>query len=103
MPDARVRDQLTRGVRIRAILNQQQHAPLRLADEVALVLAVQNGLLDALPLPAVASFRKGLGAALDQDAADVVKHVQETGTLDAGQKASLLNAVKKHIGTMTAP
>ncbi len=46
MPDTRVRQQLTRGARIRAILNQPQHAPLRLADEVALVLAVQSGLLD---------------------------------------------------------
>ena len=48
MPDTRVRDQLTRGARIRAILDQPQHAPLRLADEVALVLAVQSGVLDAL-------------------------------------------------------
>jgi len=40
MPDGRVRGQLTRGARIRAILNQVQHAPLRLAEEVALVLAV---------------------------------------------------------------
>ena len=58
MPDARVRDQLTRGARIRAILDQPQHAPLRLADEVALVLAVQSGLLDALPLPVVVEFRQ---------------------------------------------
>ena len=43
MPDTRVREQLTRGARIRAILAQPQHAPLRLADEVALVLAVQSG------------------------------------------------------------
>ena len=51
MPDTRVREQLTRGARIRAILDQPQHAPLRLADEVALVLAVQSGLLDRLALP----------------------------------------------------
>ena len=37
MPDSRVRGQLARGARIRAILNQPQHAPLRLADEVALI------------------------------------------------------------------
>ena len=52
MPDARVRDQLTRGARIRAILTQPQHAPLRLADEVALVLAVQSrsaGRVAAVP------------------------------------------------------
>ena len=69
MPDARVRDQLTRGARIRAILDQPQHAPLRLADEVALVLAVQSGLLDPLPLPAVVEFRRGLRDALDRGAA----------------------------------
>ena len=57
MPDSRVRGQLARGARIRAILNQPQHAPLRLADEVALITAVQNGLLDALPPDAIADFR----------------------------------------------
>ena len=49
----------TRGARIRAILDQPQHAPLRLADEVALVLAVQSGLLDPLPLPAVVDVPAG--------------------------------------------
>ncbi len=48
MPDTRIRDQLTRGARIRAILDQPQHSPLRLADEVALIVAVQSGLLDQL-------------------------------------------------------
>ena len=56
MPDTRVRGQLTRGARIRAILAQRQHAPLRLADEVALMLAVQGGLLDPLPVDAVPRF-----------------------------------------------
>lgn len=81
MPDTRVRDQLTRGARIRAILNRAQHSPLRLADEVALVLAVQSGLLDALPLPAVIAFRRGLHDALDAGAADVVHQVEAGGTM----------------------
>jgi F-type H+-transporting ATPase subunit alpha len=42
MPEGRVRDQLRRGERIRAILRQPQHAPFRLADEIALMLAVQS-------------------------------------------------------------
>jgi len=65
MPDQRVRNQLTRGARIRAILGQPQHAPLRLAEEVALLRALQSGLLDELPLPAVAAFRAGLREALN--------------------------------------
>jgi F-type H+/Na+-transporting ATPase subunit alpha len=82
MPDARIRDRLTRGARIRAIFDQPQHAPLRLADEVALVLAAQWGLLDSLTLPAVANFRRGLGEALDQNAPGAVRRMQETGDLD---------------------
>ena len=96
MPDGRVRDQLTRGARIRAILNQPQHAPLRLADEVALVLAVQSGVLDALPLPAVAAFRHSLGDALDRGAAEAVRAVQETGALDPAAKQALDAVLRRH-------
>ena len=97
MPDTRVRNQLTRGACIRAILNQPQHAPLRLVDEVALVLAVQAGLLDGLPLPAMPSFRQGLTAVLDQAASGLVRMVQETGSLDEAGKQALLAAIKVHV------
>ena len=96
MPDARVRDQLTRGARIRAILTQPRHAPMRLADEVALVLAVQSGLLDALSLPEVIVFRDGLTRALDRGVADGVALLQETGTLDETHKESLLETLRHH-------
>ncbi len=89
MPDARVRGQLTRGARIRAILDQPRHAPLRLADETALVLAVQFGLLDSLPLAAVAEFRRGLPDALDHRAPDVVRLIEETGALDEARARAL--------------
>jgi F-type H+-transporting ATPase subunit alpha len=102
MPDTRVRDQLTRGARIRAILDQPQHAPLRLADEVGLVLAVQSGLLDPLPLPAVVAFRKGLGEALDLGAAAAVRLIQETGTLDAPHKQALLATLGSYVKTVTS-
>jgi F-type H+/Na+-transporting ATPase subunit alpha len=100
MPDMRVRDQLTRGARIRAILNQPQHAPLRLAEEVALVLAVQSGLLDRLPLPVVAAFRRGLGEALDRSAPDAVRLIQDTGTLDEARKAALLETLRHYVQTI---
>jgi F-type H+-transporting ATPase subunit alpha len=102
MPDTRVRDQLTRGARIRAILDQPQHAPVRLADEVALVLAVQSGLLDALPLAMVAAFRRGLGDALDRGAADAVRLLQETGALDAAQKQALRETLHHYVQTVTS-
>jgi len=62
--EPRVQAQLTRGQRLRAILRQKQHSPMRLMDEVALVLAVQDGLLDKLTLDQVGAFRAALPAAL---------------------------------------
>jgi F-type H+-transporting ATPase subunit alpha len=103
MPDGRVRDQLTRGARIRAILEQPQHAPLRLADEVALVLAVQSGLLDPLPVSALAAFRQGLPAALDRGAADAVRMIQESGTLDDARKQALHDTIQHYAQTVMPP
>ena len=99
MPDARVRGTLTRGARIRAILNQPQHAPLRLADEVALVLAVQSGLLDPIPLERIGDFRRGLGAMLDRDAAAAVAEIARTGVLDQPLGAALREALRAYAAT----
>ena len=100
MPDTRVRNQLTRGARIRAILDQPQHAPLRLADEVALVMAVQSGLLDPLPLPALAMFRQGLREALDRDVPDIIRRIGDTGALDDAGKRAIHETLEKYIQTL---
>ncbi|WP_377278091.1 F0F1 ATP synthase subunit alpha [Rhizobium sp. R86522] len=92
MPEGRVRDQLKRGERIRAILRQPQHAPFRLGDEVALMLAVQSGLLDTLSLEAVAAFRAGLPAALDRDATEVLSTISETGEITEQTRKTLMAA-----------
>jgi F-type H+-transporting ATPase subunit alpha len=96
MPETRVRDQLVRGARIRAIFDQPQHSPVRLADEVALVLAVQSGILDSLPLPIVVEFRRGLREALDHGAPDSVRLIQETGTLDDAHKQALRETLRRY-------
>ena len=101
MPDTRVRQQLTRGKRIRAILDQLQHAPLRLADEVALVLGVQAGLLDVVPLTAIPEFRKGLAEMIDRDAADAVAMMKKDGTLDDDGKQALLRALAVYAKSVT--
>ncbi|VTZ50342.1 ATP synthase subunit alpha 3 [Methylocella tundrae] len=103
MPDTRVRAQLTRGARIRAILAQPQHAPLRLADEVALILSIQSGLLDKLPVAIVPAFRQGLADALGRGAPDAVRLIEETGTLDEAHKQALLQTLQHYVQSITPP
>ena len=101
MSDARVKQQLTRGARIRAILGQTQHSPMRLAEEVALVLAVQTGLLDPLDGPAVVAFLKGLRQTLDQGAPDAVRSIQADGTLDEAGKRTVHATLDAYAKTLS--
>ena len=103
MPEARVRNQLTRGARIRAILAQPQHTPWRLADEVALILAVQSGLLDALPVLTMTAFCKGLSKALDRSAGDAVRLIQRSGALDEGGHGALQAALQTYLQATMPP
>jgi F-type H+-transporting ATPase subunit alpha len=60
MVDERTRKTIEHGRRIRAVLCQPQFAPLCLGAQVALLLALAEGILDQLPLEKVEDFRAGL-------------------------------------------
>jgi F-type H+-transporting ATPase subunit alpha len=60
MVDERTRKVIEHGRRIRAVLGQRQFAPLGLGEEVALLLAVGEGLFDAVPLDRIDAFRAQL-------------------------------------------
>ena len=93
--EPRVQAQLTRGARLRAVLRQNQHTPMRLAEEVALVLAVQDGLLDILAPDQITSFRDHLAGPLETEAAEALRKVETTGKLDEADKAVLLTVLNK--------
>ncbi len=99
--DRQVKGKIARGRRIRAILTQPQYGPLRLADEVALLLALQDGLLDALPLEKLDAFRGELPGWLDRSAGPVVAAIDASGHIDDAGRAALkasLSALAAHIG-----
>jgi len=91
--DTQVKAHLARGQRIRAVLAQAQYAPLRLADEVALLRALQRGLLDAIPLDVIGDFRAQLGGFLDRFAARLVEGIQDSGRLDEDARSALDQAL----------
>jgi len=94
VPDARVRAQLARGTRLRALLVQPQGAPLRLADEVALASALREGVLDPLPPERLSAFVDALPAWLDRAAGPVVRRIDTAGQLAPEDHARLLAALR---------
>ncbi len=93
VPDARVGVQLRRGERLRALLAQPRNAPLRLADQVALALALRDGRLDAVPPDAIAALRRELPDWLDSHARAAVEEVARLRRLGPGIAAALGGAV----------
>lgn len=103
LADARVKQRLARGQRIRAILAQPESAPLDLAAEVALVLALQNGMLDELPLEAVAHLRAMLPGWFQKALPDLRRALRDTGRLDAAGRDALVAALAQAIKTLVLP
>jgi F-type H+/Na+-transporting ATPase subunit alpha len=60
MVDERTRKTIEHGRRIRAVLGQRQFAPLSLGEQVALLLALAEGVLDGLPIDRIDEFRERL-------------------------------------------
>merc|ERR1712087_793815 len=58
--DAATQAQLARGVRLRELLKQPQAAPLEVSDQVAMIYAGINGLLDPIPVENVRPFLASL-------------------------------------------
>jgi F-type H+/Na+-transporting ATPase subunit alpha len=101
--DAQVKDKIARGQRIRAMLSQPQYAPLRLADEVALALGLQNGLFDRLPLELIGQLRAELSGWLDASARSIVEEIERRGNLDELKRAELKVTLSALVSRLMQP
>ncbi len=98
-PDARVKTQIDRGERLRALLTQPQYSPLRVADQTALALALDEGVFDAVGAEAVPALRAALPAWLDHEAGALVERIDSSGELDKADRAALVATVRRLVET----
>ncbi|MFT8611293.1 MAG: F0F1 ATP synthase subunit alpha [Gluconobacter oxydans] len=97
LPDTHVRQQLARGACIRAILRQGPHAPLDLLQEVALVTASQNGLLDGVTAKNIRTIQSGLGDYLRSNASEISTAIESGGVLSAEQKERFVACLRQYV------
>ncbi|MGE4407268.1 F0F1 ATP synthase subunit alpha [Pseudomonas sp.] len=95
LSDSRVKAQLLRGERTRAVFAQPRFAALRRVDQVALLAALAAGLFDPYPLSMLKALRARLPVWLDTRIPALVARVQASGQpLDAEAHSALLDAVR---------
>ena len=74
--DAATQRQLERGLRANEVLKQPQFAPLSLAEEVAVIFALTNGLLDDVPTEKIASFESAFTSFLASNKPDLAARIE---------------------------
>ncbi len=89
MVDERTAGVIAHGRRIRAILGQPQFAPLSLGEQVALLTALADGVLDPLPLEHIDAFRQGLAAWLHEHAPEILALGDDAAPLALDVRARL--------------
>jgi len=93
MVDERTRKVIEHGRRIRAVLGQRQFAPLSLGEQVALLLALGDGALDAVPLDRIDAFRGGLRPWLAEYCCEVLSLDDQAKALSEDLRAQLKTAL----------
>ncbi len=92
--DAQTRRLLERGKRMMELLRQADRQPLPFEAQAAIIFAGTKGLLDDLPLEAMAMFKQKLLEELDL-APELAKKIRDTEKLESETEAGLEEIVKK--------
>src|SRR5271169_1961116 len=94
MVEERTRKTIEHGRRIRAVLGQGQFAPLSLGEEVALLLAVSERLLDGMALELLGEYRARLQPLLAERCPELLQLDARAATLTDDQRERLIAALK---------
>ncbi|WP_210518178.1 F0F1 ATP synthase subunit alpha [Hymenobacter terricola] len=85
--DASTKLTIERGRRNLEILKQPQFSPVKVEDQVAIIYASTNGLLDTVPVNRVREFEKEFGQVMNSRYPDVLKALKAGKLEDSATKA----------------
>ena len=91
--DKVTQNQLNRGARLTELLKQPQFQPLTWVQQVAILFAGTQGLLDDVEVRDIQKFEAGFYAYLDTSASQVLADIEAKKSLDDDLKARLKEAI----------
>ncbi|MDR4508073.1 MAG: alternate F1F0 ATPase, F1 subunit alpha [Candidatus Brocadiaceae bacterium] len=89
---------LERGKRVREVLKQAQYQPMSVSQQIAILLAVAEGLLDEIPLECISQAEINIGKAVSENAFDVCRKIEQGKSLSDEDRSKVLTAAKSAIG-----
>ncbi|MSR21862.1 MAG: F0F1 ATP synthase subunit alpha [Gemmatimonadetes bacterium] len=100
--DATTQRQLARGARTVELLKQPQYQPMPVENQVAVIFAVTNGYLDAVPVERVRQWERGFHETLAAQHPQTMKGIRDTSALGDDLKTQLIKAVEGYNATFAA-
>jgi F-type H+-transporting ATPase subunit alpha len=93
--DPATRRQLERGQRVVEVLKQPQYQPLSLAQQVVIIFAVNNGLLDDVPVNKVRPFETALHSFMASNHPQILDTITEEKELTDATTEALTKAINE--------
>jgi F-type H+-transporting ATPase subunit alpha len=100
--DPATRAQLDRGLRVQEILKQPQYQPVPVEKQVATIYAVNNGLLDDVPVEGVREWETGFYEYMDLQHPEVLGAIREQRVLSDELTQALVAAIREYKQTVRA-
>ncbi len=100
--DPATQKQLDRGMRLVEILKQEQYVPMDVAEQVAIIFAGTQGLVDKVPVKQVKDFEKQYIRHLNDSHGNVLKEIRETRELKGVDELTKITAefVEKYLDSL---
>jgi len=100
--DAETRRKLERGRRVRAVLRQPQYATVPVAEQIAVLLAASEGLLDGVDVERVGEAERAIRQHVVEDQPQICRRLSAGEPLSDDDRETLLDAVREALRTVEA-
>ncbi len=87
--DASTQRQLTRGARLVEVLKQGQYQPMAIEEQVAIIYAATQGLIDTVPVDQVRNFERDLLANLRDRQSGALTSIRDSGKMSDEAAATI--------------
>ncbi len=93
--DEGTRSAIERGHRVRKVLTQSQFEPMPVCEQIAVLLAVTEGLLDGVEVDEIPAAELKIRHTMRRSLPDICQKISRGEPLTEGERAAIIEAVKK--------
>ncbi len=98
--DEETRKSLERGKRVREVLKQEQYEPIPVSEQIAVLLAVTEGLFDDLPVEQIQEGEDAIRRAIRGKLPDICGRIEAGGKLQDDDRYALVTIARSALGAL---